>query len=239
MDTTIRTFAPGDDAARVGIFNEAAAGLPKFKAATLDEIRRRTHGPEFDPSAQFFAVVNGRPMAYATFQANGRVAYPWCRKGCEALAEPLLERVLAEMKSRGLKKAFAAYRADWTPQRDFFLARGFRHTHDMVNFMLDLADMPTPAASAARAIMPLNREDLPALAALAPNVLRITDPAELERYFLHNPYFPPDAAVVLRGRGKGTSRRPPCWSSTPLMPTRPSLTPPCPVSASGRSAPRG
>ncbi len=50
METTIRSFTTGDDAARVGIFNEAAAGLPKFKPATLDEIRRRTHGRDFDPA---------------------------------------------------------------------------------------------------------------------------------------------------------------------------------------------
>jgi hypothetical protein len=203
MDTTIRTYAAGDDAARVGIFNEAAGGLAKFKAATLDEIRRRTHGPDFDPAAQFFAVVDGRPMAYCTFQANGRVAFPWCRKGCESLAEPLFERVLGEVKRRGIKRAFAAYRADWPAQRDFFLAHGFRHTHDMVNFALDLAEMPTPAASAARSITPVTCEDLPALAALVPNALRITDTAGMERYFLHNPYFSPDATFVLRGRGEG------------------------------------
>jgi hypothetical protein len=203
MDTTIRTFAAGDDAARVGIYNEAARALPKFKAATLDEVRRRTHGPEFDPLSQFFAVVDGRPMAYVTFQANGRVAFPWCRTGCERLAEPLFERVLAEMKGRGLKRAFAAYRADWPAQRDFFLAHGFRHTHDMVNFALDLAEMPTPSASAARAVMPLTRDNLPALAALVPNVLRITELGALERYFLHNPYFTADATFVLRSRGEG------------------------------------
>ena len=201
MDTTIRTFAAGDDAARVGIFNEAAAALTKFKPATLDEIRRRTHGPDFDPSTQFFALANGRPMAYCTFQLNGRVAFPWCRKGYEALAEPLFARVLQEMKARGLTRAFAAYRADWPPQREYFLAHGFKHTHDMVNFILELADMPTPAAGAARPITTLTREDLPALAGLVPNVLRTTDLATLERHFLHNPLFPPDAAFILRGRG--------------------------------------
>jgi hypothetical protein len=203
MDTTIRTFTAGDDAARVGIFNEAAVGLPKFKPALLDEIRRRNHAPDFDPNSQFFALVNGRPMAYALFQSNGRVSYPWCRKGHEALAEPLFERVLHDLKARGVKKAFAAYRGDWPVTRDFFLAHGFRHTHDMVNFVLDLADMPTPAAGAALTIAPLTREDLPGVIALAPGALRSSDPDFLERHFLYNPYFPPDAAFVLRGRGEG------------------------------------
>ena len=44
----IRTFLPGDDAAQVGIYNEAAAALPKFKAATLDDVRRRIHAPDHD-----------------------------------------------------------------------------------------------------------------------------------------------------------------------------------------------
>ena len=53
----IRTFRPGDDAAQVSIYNEAAADLPKFKAATLDEVRRRSRAAEFDPSTRFVAVV--------------------------------------------------------------------------------------------------------------------------------------------------------------------------------------
>ena len=200
MEPTIRTFAAGDDAARVGIYNEAAAGLPKFKPATLDEIRRRARDRDFDPAAQFFAVVDDRPLGYCTFQPNGRVAFPWCRKGCERLAEPLFERVLQDMKGRSITRAFAAYRTDWPAQRDFFLAHGFRHTHDMVNFVLELADMPTPAGNVARSITPLTRDDLAALAGLVPNVLRTSDPSELERHFLHNLYFPPDAAFVLRTR---------------------------------------
>src|SRR4051812_4327247 len=70
---TIRTFQSGDDVAQVSIYNEAAAALPRFKPATLDELRRRLRGPDFDPSSRFYALADGRPVGYATFAASGRV----------------------------------------------------------------------------------------------------------------------------------------------------------------------
>src|SRR5262249_29236398 len=100
---TIRPFTAGDEAAQVSIYNEAAADLPRFKPATLDEVRRRCRAPDFDPATRLFALANDRPAGYATFHPNGRVSYPWCRKGREELAEPLFEAVLAAMKQRGLR----------------------------------------------------------------------------------------------------------------------------------------
>src|SRR5688500_3403532 len=117
---TIRTYAPGDEVAQVGIYNEAAAALPAFKPATLDEVRRRFTGTESDPESRFYALADGRPVAYATFQANGRVSYPWCRRGHEALAEELFGHALDAMRRRGHRRAFAAYRADWQPVGEFF-----------------------------------------------------------------------------------------------------------------------
>ena len=199
----IRTFQPGDEAAQVSIYNEATADLPKFKPATLDEVRRRCRGPDFDPSTRFFAISEGRPMGYATFHANGRVSYPWCRKGHEGLAEMLLDRVLEAMKKRGLTRAFAAYRTDWAPPHDFFLRHGFQQTREMINYVMDLAEMPTPAARATSIIAPLTPADLPEVMQLAPTLLRLRGEAELEQYVLHNPYFTPDSAFVLRGRAGG------------------------------------
>ena len=200
---TIRTFTAGDDAAQVGIYSEAAADLPKFKAVTLDELRRRLRGPDFDPSTRFFAVEAGRPVGYATFHANGRVSFPWCRKGRERWAAPLLDAVLQEMRRRGLPSAFAAYRADWPAQRDFFLAHGFRPAREVVNFVMDLTDMPTPSARAANAIEPMTPADAPAVLALVPKAFRVRDAAELERCLLHNPYFPAESVRVLRSRTGG------------------------------------
>jgi hypothetical protein len=199
---TIRTFEAGDDAAQVSIYNEAAADLPKFKPATLDEVRRRLRGKDFDPAARFFALANGRPMGYVTFQRNGRVSYPWCRKGFEILADRLFQHALEAMKQRGLTRAFAACRGDWPTVGDFFRRHGFEQKREMINYVLDLVDMPTPAARPGIPITAVTPEDLPALLNLVPNVLRVRTVTELEQYLLHNPYFPPDAAFVLRARGQ-------------------------------------
>jgi hypothetical protein len=200
----IRSFKPGDDAAQVSIYNEAAAQLPKFKPVTLDEVRRRLRGPDFDPAARFFAVADGRPVAYQTFHpGNGRVSYPWHRPGHEPAAAALLERVLAAMKERGLTSAFAAYRADWTEQGAFFEGRGFRKVREMHNFVLDPVDLPTPAARPASQIGPLTPEDLPAALALAPGVPRARTVEELGRHLFHNPYFGGDASFALRGKVRG------------------------------------
>ncbi|MFO0846565.1 MAG: GNAT family N-acetyltransferase [Gemmataceae bacterium] len=160
---TIRTFQAGDDVAQVSIYNEAGAALPHFKPATVDDVRRRCRAPDFDPGTRFYAAPNGRPVGYVMFQPNGRVGFPWCRKGHEALAEPLLERALDAMRQRGLTRAFTAHRADWPAQHEFFLARGFRPKREMVNYVLDLVEMPTPAARPSSNIGPLRPADLPAL----------------------------------------------------------------------------
>jgi hypothetical protein len=128
--TTIRVHRPGDDAAQVGIYNEAAAELPGFKPAGLDEVRRRGRDPVCDPKGRFLALEGDRPMGYATFQTNGRLSFPWCRKGHEALAEPLLDRVLKTMKARGLPRAWPRTartgRGRWSSSSGTALRRGGR-----------------------------------------------------------------------------------------------------------------
>src|SRR5437879_158263 len=110
---TIRAYQGGDEVAQVRIYNESAAALPKFKPATVDEVRRRMRGPDFDPSSRFYAVADGRPVGYATFQPNGRVSFPWCLEGHEQFTGPLLDHVLEVMRQQGLRRAWAAYRTDW------------------------------------------------------------------------------------------------------------------------------
>lgn len=200
MDMTIRTYQPGDELAQVGIYNEAAAELPKFKPATIDEVRRRLRGPDFDPGLRFYGIVNNRPVAYFTCQANGRVSYPWCRRGHESLAEPLFEQGLSVLKERGLKRVFAAYRADWAPQRAFLESHGFKQVREMVNYVMDLPEMPTPGNQPMPTLKPLDDADITALPALGAGVLRTADVAALTQHFLHNPYFSADASFVYRGR---------------------------------------
>jgi hypothetical protein len=200
----IRTYRPGDDVAQVSIFNEAAGDLPKFKAATLDEVRRRAHSPDYDPSTRFIALVEGRAAAYAGFHANGRVSYPWCRKGHEAAAQPLFDHVLQAMKGRGLARAFAAYRADWPAQQEFFQKNGFQLRREMVNFVLDIVDMPTPMARPSSTIGPATPDDVPGILELGANILLLRERAALEQYLFHNPYFPADSVFVLRPRTGAT-----------------------------------
>src|SRR3712207_6107443 len=85
----IRNYQPGDEAAQAALYNEAGAELPKFKPATTQEVQRRTRGRDFDPDLRFFAEDGGRVVGYVTGNANGRVSYPWCRKGAEQAAGPL------------------------------------------------------------------------------------------------------------------------------------------------------
>jgi hypothetical protein len=201
---TIRTFQPGDEAHLVGIYNEAAGTLPRFKVSTLDEMRRRCRAPDFDASTRLFALDGERVIGYTTFHANGRLSFPWCRVGHENRAEELHQAALAAMRARGLKRAFAAYRADWPGPRDFFLSHGFRHARDMVNFVVDLTDLPTPAARPGSPIVPLKPADVPAILALAPEALRTHSAAELERHLFHNAFFRPDTLFCLRSRTDGT-----------------------------------
>jgi hypothetical protein len=198
----IRIYQPGDEAAQVAIYNEAAAQLPKFKAATVEEIRRRCQARDFDPSTRFYAVEEDRVAAYATFHANGRVSYPWCRPGHEHLAEPLWDKLLQAMRARGLRSAFAAYRGDWPGPLRFFEEHGFRRRREMVNFVMDLLDMPTPSVRLKDEGGPLRREDLPAVFQMAAGVMRVQTVEELEQHLFHNAYFAPESVYVLRGGGR-------------------------------------
>jgi hypothetical protein len=201
----LRTFQPGDDTAKVSIYNEAAAELSKFKPASLDEVRRRCLSPDFDKNQVLFAEENDQPVGYATFAKNGRVSYPWCRKGKEAWAEPLFQAVLEAMRKTGMKTAFAAYRGDWPIQKEFFLKHGFVQVREMVNFVLDLAEMPTPAAMPGTSMSDLKPEDIPEILKLAPEALRVQTDEALEKHLFHNPYFKPSDLYVMRDR---TSKRP-------------------------------
>jgi hypothetical protein len=197
----IRTYGPDDDAAQVAIYNEAAGALPKFKPATLDDVKRRGRDPSFDLSARFVAEVDGRPVGYATYQANGRVSFPWCRKGHEALASPLLAHVLRTMKARGLTRAWVAYRADWPQPLEFFGRHGFEQRRQMVSFVMDLNEMPMVAACRGEVVGRLRPEDMPAVLALAPGVPHVRTAAEMGQHLLQNPYFSPQSVFALRHVG--------------------------------------
>jgi hypothetical protein len=196
----IRNYQPGDESVQAAIYNAAAGSLPKFKPASEGEVGRRTKASDFDPRTRFYAVAGGEVVGYAMFHANGRVSYPWCRPGQESAAEPLFAEVEKAMKARKMPLAFAAYRGDWTPPREFFLRHGFRLAREMMNFVVDQVELPTRTGKLSNPLSPLTRQDIPAIFALAPEVLRVASPQALEKQLFENPYFKPDSVYVLRSR---------------------------------------
>ena len=198
-----RHYQPGDESMQVAIYNEAAGSFPKFKPATIDEVRKRVQAPDFDPATRFYAEEGGKVVGYCTLHASGRVGYPWTLKGHEAQAEPLFQAVLDAMRKRGITSAFAAYRGDWPATTAFFNGHDFRLVREMVNFVIDIVEMPTPAARPSLPFSPLKREDVPAVFELAPEALRVKTPAELEKHLFDNPFFSHEALFVLRSRTGG------------------------------------
>jgi hypothetical protein len=195
----IRTYRPGDDAPQAAVYNEAAGGLPGFKRAGEDEIRRRTRARDFDPATRLYAEVDGRVVAYTTWNLNGRVGYPWCVPGHENWAEPLFAKALDALRGKGVTRAFAAYRADWPRVLEFLTAHGFVLAREVFNFVIDPCEMPTMTAKPAMPISPFERADVPAVAAMGRGVIRV--PADqLEKHLFSNQYFPAESLYVMRAR---------------------------------------
>ena len=196
----IRTFQPGDERSQAALYNTAAFAYPGFKPATEDDVRRRTRARGFDPACHFYAVENGQPVGYCQFDAGqGRVSYPWCRKGFEAAAPLLFESVLAAGRARGVPKVFAAYRRDWDAVLRFFADNGFANARDMVNYAADPVELPTVASRTGPPLRRLDRSDLPALAGMGKGLIRVP-PDQFEAYYFANPHFPVEAFQVMDGR---------------------------------------
>jgi hypothetical protein len=199
----IRTFQPGDEVSQAGLFNVAAFALPGFKPATAEDVRRRTRARGFDPTARFFADVGGEAVGYCALDPEqGRVSFPWCKKGHTAAADPLLDAALRAARARGLTRVFAAYRRDWQPVLQFLTDRGFVAARDVINYWADPVDLPTLMNRARLPIDRLQRADVPAVAAMGRGVIRLPDD-KLESYFFANPYLPAEAFLVLRGADGG------------------------------------
>lgn len=194
----IRTFQPGDEVTQAGLFNVAAYALPGFKAATADDVRKRTRARGFDPTARFYAEESGQVVGYCTLEPEqGRISYPWCKKGFEATAGPLFDAALQSARVRGLTKLFAAYRHDWHPVLQFLADRGFAVAREIINFWADPVDLPTLVSRSKLPVNRLQRADLPAIAAMGRGIIRLPDD-KLESYFFANQYFPAEAFLVLR-----------------------------------------
>jgi hypothetical protein len=199
----IRPFRSGDEFAQLKIYNTAAAGLTKFKPAVLLDIQRRTQARDFDPATRCYAEDNGNVVGYCTYQANGRVGYPWCLPGFESAAEALFTQTLEAMKQRGIAKAFSAYRKDWPAINEFFEKHGFKLAREMVNFVMAFENMPTPSARLSSMVTPAVAEDIPGIFALDPSVFRVPTAEALKAAIWDNPWFSRESLFVVRNRGDG------------------------------------
>lgn len=194
----IRTFQPGDEITQAALFNVTAYALPGFKAASADDVKKRTRGRGFDPASRFYAEEGGQVVGYCTLEPEqGRISFPWCKKGFEAAAGPLFDAAIQSARARGLTKVFAAYRRDWQSVLQFLTDRGFAAAREMINYWADPVDLPTLVNRSKLPINRLQRSDVPAVAAMGRGIIRLPDD-ELETYFFANPYFPAEAFLVLR-----------------------------------------
>jgi hypothetical protein len=199
----IRTFQPGDERSQAALFNGAAFALPGFKPANEDEVKRRTRARGFDPASRFYAEEAGQLVGYCVLEpAQGRLSYPWCKKGFESAAAPLFDAALQAARERGLTKLFAAYRRDWDAVLRFFTDNGFAKRRDVVNYLAEPVDLPTIANRGGLPIRRLQRSDIPALAEMGRGIVRL--PADkLENHYFSNPYYPVEAFLVMEDRSGG------------------------------------
>lgn len=196
----IRHYQRGDEAAQVAIFNQAAANLPGFKTAQVDDVRRRFLARDFDPTTRLYLEENGQIVGYASFHANGRVSYPWCMPGFESGADGLLAHALKGLKSRGLSRAFAAYHGGWSAVAEFFRRHGFERAREMLNFAQEVLELPTMMNRRGSPFSELRPSDMPDLLSMAPNLWRDLSATDLEKHLLHNPYLPAESFFVIRNR---------------------------------------
>lgn len=197
---TIRHYQPGDETAQVAIYNAAAAEFPKFKPATAIEALRRIRVRDFDPTTRFYAEHDGQIVGYGVIHSTGRISYPWVLAGYESHREALFEAMLAGLRTRGIAKAWAAYRSDWTEVQDAFRGRGFAVAREMVNFFINFHDMPTPSYTQTQSFSPIEPADIPTILEIGAGVIGSKSASELEQHLLKNPHFLPDASFVLRSR---------------------------------------
>ena len=165
----IRSYQSGDEEAQARVYNVAAAALPGFKPSKPEEIARRYQAADSDSKMRFYATENGEVVGYAVFSPFGRVSFPWCLPGAEALREPMLDAMICEMKKRNVSEAWAAYRADWSPVLAFFCGHEFIEKRSMVNFVAEISSLhAADRPPANRVVEYLQSDELPRVLELAP-----------------------------------------------------------------------
>jgi hypothetical protein len=199
----IRHYQPGDEQAQAAIFNAAAGSLPKFKPATAEEIARRYRTSDTDPKSKFYAVAGDRIIGYAVFSPNGRISYPWCSAGSEEVRVPLLNAVLAALKDRGCKQAWAAYRGDWQPVLAFFGEQGFEKTREMINYVAEVASLPQKHIDKDQTMAPFTQTNVQDVMGLHPDLFADGNPELIGRFYFANPYFKASSVYALKEQAGG------------------------------------
>lgn len=194
----IRTYQPGDEVGQVAVYNEATRAFPGYKLATVDEVLRRYRSLEFDPLSKLYAVRNGRMVAYVSFSSNGRVSAPWCLPDAADAGSLLMEAAVNSMRQRGLNRAWAAYRADWTEIRRLLESFHFAQTIEIFNFIADIAKLPANADCAPFTIRKLDRNDIREAYNLDPTAFAVTSHEALAEAWLNGPYISADSFFVLQ-----------------------------------------
>lgn len=196
----IRTFQPGDEEAQAAIYNEAAGRLPGFKPATADEVRRRMRSPMFDAHLRFYAIEGNQPVGYVALNRNGRASCPWCKAGFEALRGSLFDALENAARKAGMHKLYAAYRGDWPEPAEFLMQRGFKRVREMVNFVVEVIDLPTMSIRGGLPIRRMRPDDLPALRKMGGALFADLPANDLQKQFFANPSFPAESLFVLHTR---------------------------------------
>jgi GNAT superfamily N-acetyltransferase len=199
----IRAYQPGDEATQVAIYNAATAGMPGFKPATVGEVARRFGAADFDPASKLYGVCDGRVVGYVAFSPNGRVSVPWSLPDAGHVCPDLIAAALAAMQARGIRRAWAAYRADWTEPGERLQAAGFRIDHQVVNFVAAVAELPNDPAPPHLRAEPLDRRASADVFALDPAAFDIATAGELAAAWWDGPYMSPDSFVALRDAEHG------------------------------------
>jgi hypothetical protein len=192
----IRAGQPADAVHEAAIYNAAAARLPGFRPVSADEVRKSVNG-RGEAGTRYFAEDAGRVIGFAGFDPSGRVHYPWCLPGHEKLSHLLFGAVLRSLASRQVPRAYAAFRPDWSDQREFFEDHGFTRAREVVNFAQSIGDLPTMFQRPGLNVTLVKPDDLATIESIAPELLRLSG-SRLAEYLLRNPAFPADAIYVLR-----------------------------------------
>jgi GNAT superfamily N-acetyltransferase len=186
----------------VEIYNLATARFAGFKPATVDEVLRRYAAKDFEAATRLYAEQDGRIVAYTSFAMNGRLSVPWCRPGTSDVPSVLMQATLDRMRGRGLKRAWAAYRADWLEVQRLLEWFGFRRDAEVINFVANIAELPREILLEGCTVEGARSELARDILQLDPLAFGVADPEELAAAWWNSPYLSGHEIFAARRMGR-------------------------------------